>query len=313
MTRRSPRNPLLKPLAEWLDSCTRKRKISRNTLAVGIVILNHLRNKCPLESADVLSSGGEIMGSRYGLAETLGSYGLPADKFLKEVTTRQAHQDGQRLLAALDFGRGLVNLHGDQRDSFLQQAIEKLVVLAREWLGRQHLKIGCDPHMAPDAWVASILGEARGRSGGKVEQHLVGATLEHRHPNVAVPNFAGHAADVQTGRGGDFLIGTTCYHVTASPGSDVVRKCAANLGAGLYPVLLVPRNEVGRARHLAEDQGVDVRFTIAAIEDFIALNIIEMADGEQPRFIELLRTIVETYNRRLQEVETDMSLRIEVQ
>src|SRR5690606_35790777 len=105
---------------------------------------------------------------------------------------------------------------------------------------------------SPAAWIASILSEARGRSGGKVEQHLVGAKLEERHPDIAIPNHPGHAADVQTGRAGDFTVGSTAYHVTAAPGLAVVDKCRANLGNGLHPVLLVPRDQVDKARHIAE-------------------------------------------------------------
>lgn len=226
---------------------------------------------------------------------------------------RQGHQDGQRLLEALDYGRGLALLPAADRDAYLKGGIDSLVVHAFEWLNRQHLKVNCDRQLSPASWVRNILVEARGRSGGKVEQHLVGAKLEQRHPDVTIPNNPGHAGDVQTGRAGDFAVGSTTYHVTASPGSDVVEKCRANLGAGLHPVLLVPRDQVDKARHLAEDQEVDERITIIAIEDFIALNIIEMSTGQQQAFIAVLKSIVDKYNRRLAEVETDMSLKIEVE
>jgi hypothetical protein len=306
-------NPILPPLADWLVSCTRKGKISRNTIAVSIVILHHLRQKCPLTKSDTLSSGGEIVGSRHGLAETLEQYGIPAQKYLKEVTTRQAHQDGQRLLEALDYGIALAALDSAERDAFLQEAIQSLVLRAQEWLSRQHFKLNLDRQYSPAAWIQNLLEEARGRSGGKVEQHLVGAKLEERHPDVKIPNHPGHAADVQTGRPGDFIVGTTAYHVTATPGGAVVRKCAANLAAGLHPILLVPRDQVAKARHIAEDQNIAARVTVVAIEDFIALNVVEMSKGEQRDFVSTLKRIVDTYNRRLEEVETDMSLKIEIQ
>lgn len=306
-------NPILAPLAEWLVICTRNKKIARNTVAVGIVVLDRLRRQCPLPVADLVSRGGEVVGSRGdALTATLESYGLPGEKFLKEVTTRQAHQDGQRLLEMLDSGNSLVAVSPEQRDTYLNEAIASLVERGNEWLARQHLKVSCDRQQSPAAWIGSILSEAKGRSGGKVEQHLVGAKLEQRHPDVEVPNHPGHAGDAQTGRGGDFTIGSTCYHVTAAPGSAVVKKCAENLGAGMHPVLLVPRTELGKARHLAEDQRVAERLTIIAIEDFIALNIIEMSVGDQQQFIEKLRAIVESYNTRLEAVETDLSLKIEL-
>ena len=44
----------------------------------------------------------------------------------------------------------------------------------------------------------------------------------------------------------------------------------------------------------------------------MALNIIELATEENKDFFGVLQDIVQIYNRRLAEVETDLSLRIEV-
>src|SRR5882672_2970223 len=298
-------NPLEKILDEWLVSCTRKGKISRNTIAIGIVILDRLRSESPLNKSEVLSSGGEITGSRAGLYKILAKYGLP-EKYLKEVTTRQAPQDGQRLLASLDYGGVFEKLSRKQRDQALRQAIQKLQARAREWLARQHLKIPCDRQNSPANWVHSILEEAKGRSGGKVEQHLVGAKLEQRHPNITIPNHPGHAADIPTSRSGDFRVGDACYHVTASPTLSLLKKAMSNLVSGLFPILLVPSSQVAKAKHLAEAQGIDTRVEVFAIEDFLAQNIIEMSDGRQQDFAATLKSIIEKYNRRLEEVETDM-------
>jgi hypothetical protein len=306
------RGSLQSALNDWLATCTRRGAISRNTIAIGIVILDRLRATCPMERADILSAGGEIAGSRAGLYKVLLKYGI-SEKFLKEVTTRQAHQDGQRLLDALEYGKILAKLNQAERDTVICNAIGTLEAKAHQWLGRQHLKIACDRQDSPSAWVHTILEEAKGRSGGKVEQHLVGAKLEHRHPDISIPNFPGHAADASTDRPGDFRVGDTCYHVTATPGLALLKKAASNLASGLHPVLLVPRDQVAKARHLAEDQEIDARITIVAIEDFLALNIIEMSAGQQQSFVATLKTIIGKYNRRLEEVETDMSLKIELQ
>jgi hypothetical protein len=39
----------------------------------------------------------------------------------------------------------------------------------------------------------------------------------------------------------------------------------------------------------------------------------EMANDDRSKFLDVLHEIIELYNRRLEEVETDMSLKIEVQ
>lgn len=306
-----PVNPLLEPLAAWLETCKTRNALSRNAVAVGIVVLDHLRRKCPLERDEITSARGEIRGARSGLKSVLEKYGIHG-KYLREVTTRAGHQDGQRLLEALEYGSVLAPLSETSRDRCLVDAIGVLVRLAHEWQQRQHLKIDCDRRKSPAAWIESIITEARGRSGGKVEQHLVGAKLAERHAGMHIPNNPGHAGDAQTGRAGDFVVGSTAYHVTASPGSPVLQRCRENLGAGLHPVLLVPRSEVDRARHIAEDQQIADRVTILAIEDFVAVNIIEMSSGDQARFIQVFKSIITSYNERLAEVETDMSLRIEV-
>lgn len=306
------RNLVLEQLAAWLEKCATKGRPSRNTVAVGIVVLDHLRNKCPLEENEAFSARGELRGARSGLSNILEKYGV-SGKYLKEVTTRAGHQDAQKLLKILDHGRGMAALPEKKRDRFLLAAIETLVQHAKDWLERQHLKVNCDRQLSPDAWIGNILLEAKGRSGGKVEQHLVGAKLERRHPDIEIPNNPGNAGDAQTGRAADFVVGTTAYHVTAAPGSAVLQKCKANLQAGLHPVLLVPGNQVDKARHIAEDQGIRSRTSIFAIEDFIGVNIVELSKGENRQFASELRSIIAAYNRRLEEVETDLSLKIEIE
>lgn len=297
-------------LEKWLESCTRHGKLSRNTIAVGIVILDAFRAKCPLEPSEIISGGGEISGARSALKHTLEKYGIPG--FLKEATTRQVHQDGQRLLEGFKYGAVFRDIPASQRDAILADLIEILLGEARTWLARQHLKIACSREMAPGAWVGEILDQARGRSGGRVEQHLVGAKLTRAHPNIDVPVHPGTAADVQTGRAGDFQVGTTVYHVTAAPGPAVLEKCRANIQAGLSPVLLVPLAAKPRAELRAEDLNLYGRVTIVGIEDFLAINIIELSDGEGPKFIKVMRDIITEYNRRIEAVETDKSLKIDL-
>lgn len=298
-------------LRDWLQSCTRRGKISRNTVAIGIVVLDHLRRSCPLSRNEVISQGGEISGARSGLGKTLGDYGIPSS-YLKEVTTRQGHQDGQRLLEQLQWGRNLEEIPAEERERFLLECIEELKTFANEWLRRQSLKLDVDRRQAPPTWVNVIIENAKGRSGGVVEQHLVGAKLARRFRDFSIPNHPAHAGDRQTERAGDFEISQMVYHVTSAPSRNVLQKCAANIRVGLLPVLVVPRDQESKARILAQDEGIDKELTIISIEDFVALNIIELAIDESKDFFTVLKEIVEIYNKRLSEVETDLSLQIEV-
>ncbi len=292
-------------------SCTRKKKIARNTIAVGLVVLDHLRRRCPARREDVISEGGEVRGSRSGLGNALQRYGLPSS-YLKEVTTRQAHQDGQILLDRLDWGARFAELPSAAREKLLGDLAEVLVVKAREQLSREHLRLPVDRRESPNTWVSLIIEAAAERSTGVVEQHLVGAKLARRFPTADVANHPAHAADRQTGRGGDFTVAQVVYHVSAAPSRAVMGRCAGNISSGLHPILLVPGHQENRARVLAEDEGLARQLTIIPIECFVALNVIELATAESKDFFAVLQEIVAIYNERLREVETDLSLQIEL-
>lgn len=302
-------------ISGWLESCTRGNKISRNTIAVGLVVLDHLRRRFPTKKDEVISIGGEIRGSRGAkLGRTLEQYGI-SKNYLREVTTRQSHQDAQRLLTAFESEELFAVLTPEERDPiFLSLIEERFVSQAKEWLNRPSLELDVERRLAPGAWIRTILDRVKGRSGGVVEQHLIGAKLERRYEDegIDVPNHPAHAADVQTERKGDFVLGNTVYHVTATPSVGVIQKCERNVIRGEHPVLLVPEERKAAAIALAELQNVQTQISIVSIEEFLALNIIELATGQQTNFFSVLEQIITIYNRRLEEVETDLSLKINV-
>lgn len=298
-------------LDEWITSCTRKGKVARNTIAIGIIVLDHMRQEMPAVREQVLSPGGEIKGARSGLRTTLEKYGIPRN-YLKEATTRQAHQDGQRLFESLKWGEIFLPLATPEREAILTELINRLRSYASEWLNRQNLKLELDRRESPTSWISSIIDSAKSQSGGVVEQHLVGAKLAKRHQDIEIPNHPAHAADWQTARSGDFMINMTVYHITATPSRGVIEKCIANMRSGLHPVLLVPSAQEYRAKALAQEENVDKGISIISIEAFVALNIIEIANDSNKDFFRVFEEIVETYNLRLAEVETDLSLRIEL-
>jgi hypothetical protein len=298
-------------LNQWVDSCTRGKKVSRNTVAIGIVVLDHLREKCPVSRNEVISKGGEIKGARSGLGNILQKYGIP-NSYLKEATTRQSHQDGQRLFEQFEWGKKLSSLNDAERQTLLLELIRSLTSQADAWLKRQNLKLEIDRRQAPTSWINLIFENAKQRSGGVVEQHLVGAKLERRFKEMKIPNHPAHAGDYQTARGGDFIISKLVYHVTAMPSRGVIQKCAGNIKIGLHPILLVPSEQESRAKILAQDEGIDKELAILSIENFVALNIIELATEGNKDFFSILKEIVQIYNKRLMEVETDISLQIQI-
>jgi hypothetical protein len=298
-------------LTSWLADCTRGNKVSRNTLAVGIVVLDHLRRHRPLAREDVISKGGEIKGARSGLGEVLERYEIPSS-FLKEVTTRQASPDGQKLLEQMEWGRLFAPMRPKQVERILVSMIARLRDEVIALLRRENLKVEINRREAPGAWIRMILQSASGRSTGIVEQHLVGAKLQRRFPGLEVANHPSHAADVQTSRKGDFLISKLVYHVTANPSRGVIEKCADNIKSGLSPLLVIPHDQSSKARVLADEAGIDRELNIISLEDFLTLNIIELATEEEKDLYSVLAEIIEIYNRRLVDVETDLSLQIQL-
>lgn len=299
-------------IREWLQSCTRTEELSRNTIVVGIKILDSLRTTCPLPKNAIGSPGGEVKGVRSGLNKLLPKYGVPAD-FLRAATGRQAWHDAERLLDDLNEGEALVPMSPVERDEILCSLLDILAEEAHKWLARQNIKVRCKREISPGAWVGQILAEAKGKSGGSVEQHLVGAKLSRAFPEIEIPALPGAAADLQTKRAGDFQVGTTVYHVTAAPGEPIVRKCQGNLDTGLHPVLLVPGKQKPVAEGIVDRLELADKITVISIEDFLSVNILEMSKGRKQEFIVTLRSIIDEYNRRVEAAETDKSLRIEIE
>ena len=211
-----------------------------------------------------------------------------------------------------EWGNKFTLLTAQEREIILLELIDTLRNLAENWLKRQNLKLDLDRRQAPATWINIIVENAKGRSGGIVEQQLVGAKLARRFSDIEIPNHPSHAADKQTERMGDFTVSNLVYHVTAAPSRNVLQKCADNLKVGLHPILLIPRDQENKVRVLAQDEGIDQQLTIISIESFIAMNIIELATDENKDFFSVLQEIVEIYNARLSAVETDLSLQIEI-
>ncbi len=298
-------------LNEWIDFCTRSGKISRNTIAVGLVVLHHLKEKTIVDKNEVVSQGGEIKGARSGLANILKFYGIPSS-YLKEITTRQAHQDGQRLFERFEWGNKISSLSEKNRKGLFKDMSSVLHHHATSWLKRQSLKLQMDRRQAPTSWIKLIIESAKQISGGLVEQHLIGAKLERRFKNIRIPNYPAHAGDAQTLREGDYVVSKLVYHVTAAPSRNVIQKCKSNIKAGLCPILIVPGEQENKALAAAQYEGIDKELVVLSIEGFVLTNIIELAMEENKEFITILKEIIQVYNRRLSEVETDLSLQIQI-
>ncbi len=174
------------------------------------------------------------------------------------------------------------------------------------------LEVSVSTTQSPQTWVEAILVNAQKHPGKAIEQQLVGATLARRFKGMAIPEHQVTVSDRQSKQAGAFTFAQLVYHVTTVPSRHVLQKCAKEIKDGLLPILLVPCEQVNRARILAQDIGIDKGISIISIEDFVAMNIIEMATEAGKEFFAVLKEIIEIYNQRLSAVETDLSLQVEV-
>ena len=211
--------------------------------------------------------------------------------------------------------RGKVRREGEHRSAKylpLPRSDEE----SRTCVPPQRLNPSYDP--AESTWYAihQILQIAK-KSGksGPVAQHLVGAKLQLRFPDIEVPNNPASAADQQTGRAGDFQIGDTAFHVTVAPTRDnLFEREKENIQHGLRVYVVVPDEKLTTARGYAEEQlpGQASQIAVCAIEAFVAQNIDELATFAKGQLLQGFRALLEAYNRRVDAVESDKSVLIDI-
>jgi hypothetical protein len=182
----------------------------------------------------------------------------------------------------------------------------------RAWRSRQRLTFVFDATKSTWHMVGEILGEARetGKEGA-VAQRMVGAKLQLTYPQVAVENFSFNSSGAGQGRPGDFYVGDTAFHVTVSPMAGVYDRCRANLGAGHRAYLIVPDRSLVGARQNAEAASPG-RIFVKSLEAFVGGGIDRMSTFGRTNTIHQFCELLETYNARVDAVEVDKSLMIQI-
>jgi hypothetical protein len=169
------------------------------------------------------------------------------------------------------------------------------------------MNIELNPSHSSSTWIKDILKSTQQSSNGRVEHHLVGATLQSRYKNLPIKLLTSKTSKVS-----NFAVNQIIYYIGAYPSQGLIQACVENISMGIHPILLLPVEQKNKAQILAQDEGIEKELTIISLEDFFAINVIELAtEGKKDPFT-VLKEIVQIYNKRLEEVETDLSLRIEV-
>jgi len=288
---------------------------AKGTIAAALVVLERLREQCDLRMASHLTEGGaQIAGlTSSSLGKILARFG-ESRKFPSEAgrTNRGNNQPINDLLEALE-AAGFGGLACSDRNSLINAMQKKLVGVIGEYYKLERLRFEYDPASPVRVVIASILEiAARRNQSGPVAQHLVGAKLALRFPDLTVDCFPYSAADDQSGRAGDFRIGNTAFHVTVAPNLGHVARCEKNISEGLAVFLLVCESKVSAAKALLETRNLQNMVAAESVESFVGQNISELAKFTSDGRSSMMAQLLENFNNRIRLAETDLSLLIEI-
>ncbi len=313
----SARDRAIRAFSQWYNGLpvhTASGGPARGTIGAALIVLERLKTEYALDlDAHRAGGGSQIRGaSGWSVKEILARFG-ETRPFLSEGgrTNRGAPGDIRRLLEALR-AAGLEHAPPQERVEVLTALQAELVQRVREWHNRQRLTFSYDSSKTTWQIVREILDRAR-ESGkeGPVAQYLVGAKLQLRHPNIQVENFSYSTADAQQARRGDFFLGDTAFHVTVAPMAGVYERCKSNLRDGYRVYLIVPDHVAVGARQNA-DTVEPGRIFVQSIESFVGGNVNEMSVFSKSDIDRQFRQLLELYNARVDAIETDKSMMIEI-
>ncbi len=187
-----------------------------------------------------------------------------------------------------------------------------LVEKVREYFAQERLHVEYDPTKTTWDSIHGLLQEAQENDkGGPVAEYLVGAKLALRFPQNHVENKSYSTADAPSARPGDFTLGDTAFHVTISPSSGHFERCLENIRQGMRPYVLVPDNVLSGARQLATITAVG-KISVESIEFFVSQNLDELSTFSKNNLISGFGRLLQLYNQRVDVVENDKSLLIEI-
>ncbi len=302
----------LSALRRWFESHRSSSGEEPRTYVIcaGLAVLERMRSSYPMSRSDYVTPGNQVRTSGPLIQSILERNG-EVRRFTREGgrTTRATVPAAEGLVGELNELAALADLSEEERGHLITDLQVWLVERVRNYLDQQAIEVELNLNKPSPQIVADIL-EAAGSKAGAVAQHLVGAKLAVRYPSLEIENFSYTTADQQLGRPGDFVVGDTAFHVTVSPMPPVLEKCEANLRNGYRPMLLVLDSRLQAARQMAEAIAVQDRVSILAVESFVGQNIEELGEFGKGGLAEGFRKLLEAYNERVEEVETDRSLLI---
>ena len=303
------------PLLGRLQAFAADLRPGKGALCVLLVVTDHARERgLPLDPSDLLTEGkGQVKGlGKAAVQKILGRHGIT--KILAREGGRTSRNSAENMRRYVGFLNSL-NADGSPRLGVIE---EFWIAKVREFLAGKPFRLNLDANRSLRVVVTDLLQQAFKRQenvlgrtdAGALLQHLVGAKLAcAMHPDPVEHNSFS-TADTSTSRRGDFEIGDTVIHVTTSPGEAVIQRCKQDLAHGLHPILITLLDRVPAAVGLARNIGIENRFDILDVEQFLVLNLYERRRFQTADRRATLQDIISRYNAIVDEVETDPGLKI---
>lgn len=312
MTIQEIQNQALGILRTWFHSYKSSAGEAPSTYVIcaGLAVSERMRQSFPLQRSDYMTPRNQVKTSGPFIQSILRKHGEER-KFTAEGgrTTRGTVPAAESLVSKLNEMEVFTGLTEGERVRVIEVLQAWLVERVRDYFNRQKIEVEVDLNKPSPQIVLDIL-TAAGTKSGAVAQHLVGAKLAVRFPDIEIENFSYTTADQQLGRPGDFVVRDTAFHVTVSPMPAVLNKCDNNLRNGYRPMLLVPESRLQAARQMAEALNLEARVGIISIESFLGQNIEELGEFGRANLATGFRQLLAKYNERVSNVENDRSLLI---
>jgi hypothetical protein len=286
-------------------------------LSVALVVTQHAKERgLPLDPAKLVTEGGgQVLGLGKGAVQAvLKRHGID------HVLAKEGGRTSRGSLGNMGEYVALLNALSRKGKVDLEAVEAFWVERVQQFLAGKPFKIKLDASRSLRTVVRDVIGQAEERQkgapgmyyAGAVLQHLVGAKLDCALGKGHLQHNSFSTADAPGGRAGDFFLGDVAIHVTTSPGEALIERCRENLNDGCRPVLVTLQRGLTVAEGLATNAGLAERIDAFEIEQFVALNLYELAKFEAGGRKTAVRDLVNRYNEIVDEVETDPSLKIEL-
>jgi len=184
--------------------------------------------------------------------------------------------------------------------------------MVQEHVPTQPITFSYDPDLTSRQSIHAILKAARAKGlEDPVARHLVGANLQLAFPNFLLRNESCGTGYGHLGHLGDFHVGDTDFHVTVTLTLATFETYKRKTEYSFRTVILVPDRILAGARANAEAVAPG-RIAVESIESFVGQTVDELSAFSKNRLLDDFRHLLELYNQRVEEVESDKSMLIEL-